>query len=569
MPIMRVRGVGKVGVVKDLPPFELPPEAWSHANNVRFVGGRVEKMGGTLPVLTANMPEESPLCILQRSNTTNPIYGTPTSLYTVEGITHLNISKRDASDPTNATPITYLASPEERWYYTSLSNSVVLNCKRNNPQGLRPRDTYFDDLPGWGYPNGLTGQHHDWKCGRVRSFRNYLIALDMVEDGIELPQRVRWSNISFVNELPPDWIENDDKKDGGFNDLTDSIGRIVDGCPLRDSFVLYTDKDTYLMDYVGGIFIFSFRKLFSDAGLLAPRCVTEFEGQHFVVAQDDIFIHNGSSRKPVASGRLKDFLIKEISGVNPQATQVFSNTSKKEIWIAYAGPGTNELNKLNWSCTKAAVWNWEFDTWSFYDLPKLYDINVALPPETDSKSWDMLQGTEATEDHDSIIPPGTTDLWDDPTWSEELWEAFGKDFVRKVIYGASKDGCLYLLDSGTVFNPYDPVTKTTSVKPILAELVRTHLDMDELVESTRQYKMVRTITPQFSGDGSILVFSGGSENSTTPPTWDGFQVFDILDDVKVDTWSNNRYPAVKFVDSSDGSWLFTGYDIDFVQEGNR
>ena len=67
-----------------------------------------------------------------------------------------------------------------------------------------------------------------WRCGRIRAFRNYLIALDMVESGVELPQRVRWSNVSFVNELPPDWVEDDDKRDGGFNDLTDSIGIELD-----------------------------------------------------------------------------------------------------------------------------------------------------------------------------------------------------------------------------------------------------------------------------------------------------------------------------------------------------
>ena len=568
MPIMRVRGVGKLGTIKDLPPFELPPEAWSHSNNVRFVGGRIEKMGGNQPVLTQNMPNETPLCVLQRNNTSTLIYGTETSLYKIDGITHINIGKRSTSDQ-NSGPVTYNATPEERWYYTSLSNSLVLNCKNSDPQGLRPHEEYFADLPGWGYPTGPSGAKKDWKCGRIRAFRNYLIALDMVEGGIELPQRVRWSNVSFVNDLPPDWIENDDKKDGGFNDLTDSVGRIVDGCPLRDSFVLYTDKDTYLMDYVGGTFIFSFRKLFSDAGLLAPRCVAEFEGQHFVVAQDDIFIHNGSSRKPVASGRIKEFLIKEITGVNPMATQVFSNTSRKEIWISYAGAGSTGADKTTWACTKAAVWNWEYDTWSFYDLPHSYDINMALPPETSVKSWDILDGTEATGSVDSIIPNGAVDLWDSEKWSSEPWEEFGKDFIKRVMYSASKDGCFYLLDTGHIFNTYDSVTKTSTQKPIVSEMVRTHIDMDELVESTRRYKMVRTITPQFSGNGSILVFSGGSENATEPPTWDGYQVFDILDDVKADAWSNNRYPAIKFVDSSDGSWIFTGYDIDFIQEGDR
>ncbi|QDH46867.1 hypothetical protein LAh9_143 [Aeromonas phage LAh_9] len=568
MPTFRVRGIGKVGTIKDLPPFELPPEAWSTSNNVRFVGGRVEKMGGMLPVLTTNMPDETPLCVFQKSNTNSVIYGTPTSIYRIDGISHFKISRNLSTTPGQEDFYVYGASPEDRWYYTSLSNSIIMNYKGDNPQGLRPTDDYFVNLPGWGIPS-KEGVQKTWRCGRIRAFRNYLIALDMVEDGVELPQRVRWSNVSFVNELPPDWVEDDDKKDGGFNDLTDSIGKIVDGHPLRDSFVVYTDKDTYLMDYVGGVFIFNFRKLFSDSGLLAPNCVAEFEGQHFVVAQDDIFIHNGSSRKPVASGRLKEYLINEISGINSQATQVFSNTSRKEIWITYAGTGSIGADKTGWSCNKAAVWNWEYDTWSFYDLPQVYDINMAPPPETDTLSWDQLCGTEADPPNDSIIPIGCEDVWDSDKWSEEQWQEYGKDFIRRVIYCASKDKCLYLLDTGTEFVDYDSVNKTNNPRPIVAELIRTHLDMDEAVESTRRYKMIRHIVPQFSGTGEVLVFYGGSENSTNPPTWDGYQVYNIEEDVKVDSWSNNRYPAIKFVDSSGGTWSFTGYDIDFIQEGLR
>lgn len=571
MPIMRVRGIGGKGVIKDLPSFELPPEAWSHANNVRFVAQRIEKMGGYFPVLVDGMPDETPLAILTRNNTQDQIYGTADSIYMVNGRQHLNVSQLvedpdSTSDPKDKIPMKYEAAPESTWYYTTLSNAIVMNTPLNNPQGLVPYKSTFEDVPGWGWPSKTKRPDpskpdekspSDWKAGRVRSFRNYLVALDMVEDGVNLPQRVRWSNVAYVNELPPDWIEDDEAKDGGFNDLTDANGRIVDGMPLRDSFVIYTDQETYLMEYVGGVLIFQFKKLFSDSGILAPECAVEFEQKHFVITKDDIFVHNGSSKQPVASGRVKQYLIDEISSVNPLATKVFAYTPQKEIWIQYVGPGqtSKEDPTLQWTCNRCAVWNWEWDTWYFYDIPPSFDINMAPPPDLTTPEWE-----DCGEDDDH---------WDSEKWSAEQWNELGKDFVRRIPYIASADKALYTVDTGEEQVRWDAVAKEEKKRPVVAELLRAHLDMDEAVESTRSHKFIKHITPQFRGEGNIHCYVGGSPNATQEPTWDNYQIFDIEEDIKIDAFSNNRYPALKFIDFQKGQWSFQGYDIDFVQEGNR
>lgn len=572
MPIFKVRGVGSKGVVKDTPSFELTPDTWSHANNVRFVASRAEKFGGHFPVLEEGMGG-TPLAVLYRNNTQSQIYGTATGLYMVVGKQHFNMSKDDANHP--GTSYTYKASPESTWYYTTMSNAVIMNTPLDDPQGLTPSADTFVDLPNWGVPKKGNPVKLDWKCGRIRSYKNYLVALDMTESGINIPQRIRWSNVAYINSLPPDWYEDDENSDGGFNDLSDATGRLVDGVPLRDSFVIYTDKETYLMEYVGGIMVFQFKKLFSDTGILAPECAVEFEQKHFVIARDDIFIHNGSSKQPIASARVKQHLIEEISSVNPLATKVFAYTPAKEIWITYVGPGQttdvastwDEFTKLSkeersvttgdvmWTCNKCAVWNWEWDTWTFMDIPPSFDINMAPPPDLDSPEWEDFVDVD--------------DYWDSDKNVEVQWSSLGKDFVKNVPYIASPDGCLYTLDTGDVFIKYLKDTGTYRVRPIVAELLRTHLDMDEMVENTRLYKFLKTITPQFRGTGNIWCYVGGSNNPTESPTWDSSQLYDVEEDVKIDTFSNNRYPAIRFVDHSTGKWSLQGYDIDFVVEGNR
>lgn len=575
MPIFKVRGLGSKGVIKDTPSFDLPPEAWSHANNMRFVAQRAEKVGGYFPVLEAEMPG-TPLSILYRNNTQSQIYGTKDSLYMVNGRRHYNVSRYDneGENQSESNLYKYRAGPESTWYYTTLSNAVIMNTPYDDPQGMIPGEDRFKTLPNWGRPkSNKPDEVVDWKCGRIRSYKNYLIALSMVEGGVAMPQRVRWSNVSYVNDLPPDWYEDSDTSDGGFNDLSDANGRIIDGVPLRDSFVIYTDKETYLMEYIGGILLFQFKKLFSDSGILAPECAVEFEQKHFVISHDDIFIHNGSSKQPVASARVKKYLIDEISSVNPLATKVFAYTPAKEIWITYVGPGQtsesastwSEFEKLEnraalsgdilWTCNKCAVWNWEWDTWSFRDIPPSFDINMAPPPDLDSPEWDDFTNPE--------------DFWESEENIEVQWSPLGKDFVKNVPYVASADGCLYTLDTGDVYIRYRKEDQTYTIHPIVGELVRNYLDMDELVENTRMHKFIKTITPQFSGVGEVWCYVGGSVNPTDSPTWDSSCLFNLETDVKIDTFSNNRYPAIRFVNYSVGAWTFQGYDIDFVVEGNR
>ena len=556
MPIMRVRDIGAKGVIKDLPSFDLPSSAWTDSNNVRFIANRIEKIGGFFPVLYENMPDEAPLAILSRNNSQDQLYATKDSIYLVNGRNHYNVSKLHKNESGEDVPYSYHAIPESTWYYTTLSNSIVMNTPLDNPQGLTPGADKFSDIPGWGIPNKSSPNTKvDWKAGRIRAYKNYLVALDLTEAGVGYPQRVRWSDISYVNGLPTNWYQDSETNDGGFNDLSDANGRIVDGLPLRDSFVVYTDQETYLMEYIGGINIFQFKKLFSESGILAPECVAEFEQKHFVITKDDIFVHNGSSKQPVASGRVKQYLIEEISSTNPYATKVFAYTPRKEIWITYVGPGQkSETNSdLGWTCNKCAIWNWEWDTWYFTDIPPSFDINLAPPPEVDTLMWEEF----SEED----------DYWDSTKWKDEQWSILGKDFVRRIPYIASSDKCLYTIDTGE-----DQVRRVGGKevrKPVVASLTRYQLDMDEVVESIRSHKFIKHITPQIRGNGEIHCYVGGSNNSTQEPTWDNYQIFDIEEDVKIDAFSNNRYPAIRFMDFGKGSWSFQGYDIDFVVEGVR
>lgn len=559
MPVFRMRQLGGVGVVTDLPSFDLPPNAWTKALNVRFFGNKIQKMGGNIGVVTQNMPDVTPISICQRPNTKSIIYGTNNKIYRTEGNFHYDCTRLNVT-----VPVPYTATPKLNWYYTWLSNSVIMNNVNDVPQGLVPGSNFFIDLPNWGFASTAHTTLKYWRTPRIRTFKDYLICLGMYEGADSVnntwyPQRIRWSDVSFIDNLPSNWHEDDPNSDGGFVDLSNAIGTVVDGVAMADKFIIYTDRETYMMDYVGGDFIFNFRKIFSDAGILAPECAVEFEGQHFVISQDDIFVHNGSTRQSCASGRIKDYLLNEISSTNPQATKVFAYPKRKEIWIQYVSPGSSSdnddpIDPDSYACDKVAVWNYESDTWSFYEIAKSFDINICTNTNDTDKNWSDYWNESSDE-------------WDNAVQEAEVWNTQSQTFKRQILMSASKDKKVYALDVGNYFNY--KMNNISYKRPMYSIIERRAIDFDESVEDISRHKMITKLTPQISGYGTLKFEIGGSNYPDDAPIYEEQMLYKLGEDDRVDCFVNYRYPSIKITDSSISDWNLTSIDVTFLLEGTR
>lgn len=51
MPLVPIQNVGQIGIIKDTPPYNLPPNAWSDGNNVRLLDNGVKKCAGYQEVM--------------------------------------------------------------------------------------------------------------------------------------------------------------------------------------------------------------------------------------------------------------------------------------------------------------------------------------------------------------------------------------------------------------------------------------------------------------------------------------------------------------------------------------
>ena len=183
-----------------------------------------------------------------------------------------------------------------------------INREDRVPVFRAPNGTDYADLTNW------PSVTH--RCVALRAYGDFLIALNTTETTVNYPTRVRFSDIATANAVPSSWDDTDTTKSAGFNDLVDLKDKIVDGLALQSNFIIYTITEAMLMEFVGGTFVFNFRKLFNDAGIINTNCVVEVEGKHYCFGQSDIYVHDGTAKQSICDNRVRDFIFKNMNAKN-------------------------------------------------------------------------------------------------------------------------------------------------------------------------------------------------------------------------------------------------------------
>src|SRR3989304_576045 len=93
MAEVSIENIGKIGLIQDRLPQDLPPEAWSYARNIRFTGSAAQKFKGYVSVFSGIVVQ--PLHILPwvTDVTAYWMYMSGARIYTVTGSTHANITR--------------------------------------------------------------------------------------------------------------------------------------------------------------------------------------------------------------------------------------------------------------------------------------------------------------------------------------------------------------------------------------------------------------------------------------------------------------------------------------------
>src|SRR6478735_4718714 len=108
--IVDINDLATVGQVNDRPPYMLPPEAWTLAENIRYTKDGVEVLAGWASVF--GTPGVAPHFAMPVKSTSQTywLYTSLTKGYVYDGSTHTNITRQTAGVDVN-----YTANDTANW----------------------------------------------------------------------------------------------------------------------------------------------------------------------------------------------------------------------------------------------------------------------------------------------------------------------------------------------------------------------------------------------------------------------------------------------------------------------
>jgi hypothetical protein len=363
----------------------------------------------------------------------------------------------------------------------------------------------------------------------MRSYKSYLVALNITKAGTEFPTTVKWSAPADPGEIPSTWDETNPANDAGENPLADTGGAIVDGRKMRDAFFIYKEDSVYSMNYVGGTFVFNFRQIFDDIGALSKDSIAEFNAKHFVVGQGDVYVHNGIQKESVIDGKMRSYLFSNIRADAYKRLFVVPDYANTEMWVCYCSADKNDLTDK--SCDKALVWNWDENTWSIRELP---NVRYGTYGIVDPKLADYWDATVGAWDTDSVV------------WGEANYNPS----KLKILFTSSKNDKVYVVGNTSLFDG----------QPFESFLERREISLGD----DRRLKTVTSVTPHVSGDGLMNFYIGTSYIEDGAITWRGPFAYNIGSQYKIDCRVVGRYIAFRAIVSSASNWSLSGYTLELA-----
>ena len=512
--------IAPYGVVRDIPPQRADPAFWTFAQNLDFNENKTERQRGYI-----NRPL-APLFSPERLHYRR-FEGTDQFLYAGnDGIGVMTGTQNDIT-PTGYPTVLSLTPGEHNW--TSLNGIPVWNHPGFTPHyHIGDTSVRMLQLPNW---------PATWACQVVRSFKFYLLAINVTEAGVEYENQIRWSSSADVGSVPAEWTPSA-TNDAGDMFFAATPGAVIDAVPLRDNLVVYKDNSTYLMQFIGQPFIFRQRIVFATQGLLAANCATEWRGRHFVAIEGDIMVHDGNSGQSVADKFVRRDIFDNISPNYADRSFVMHDPAALSMNFYFPSRSSD-----GW-CDKRAIWNYRDNVWSVQDTtPDVVSHatigNYAFAGlgedwqtdlgtwDSDSTEWDDTTQT-GVQDKTLVGLPVTTEL-------AQPIRGFGRNgqAVASQMAWATKDlGALYA----------DSPNRLAYVDRIWIDAIS-------------------------GGNATLFVKVGWQENESSPVRFGRERSFVIGKDKCLGIQEKGRYVTIQLRAETDVDWSFVSMTLDCRIQG--
>ena len=178
---------------------------------------------------------------------------------------------------------------------------------------------------------------------------------------------------SAYHSLLVPWSSQENFKDwtasatntAGSNPLSTG-SRIIGGMHSRQAVMIWTDTATHTMQYVGGPFVFRFRHIGDNTGLIAPHAAAEFNGIPFWMGDTNFFVWQGGAVQTLDC-TVRRYIFDDLNW--NQRDKIFAGINSEFNEITWLYPSVNSLE-----CNRYVSYNplenyWvygtgKFTTWS-------------------------------------------------------------------------------------------------------------------------------------------------------------------------------------------------------------
>lgn len=519
-----IRDLGAVGLVTDVLPYRLPPNAWTDVRNVRFLNGEMYSTLGHKRIMGA--PTTPPHWIFPAVSASGGVplwaYAGPADIYATDGTTHGKITRVSG---------VYTGTVDTRFQGSPFGGLFVFNNGVDVPQLWNGPEiaTKLIDLPNW--PASTTAK-------LFRPFGRFLVAYDVIKSGTRYKHLIKWSDLADPGTVPGSWNEADPTILAGENVLNETDGEILEAKQLGQTNFIYKSDSVIRMEFVGGTFVFDFKTAFGDFGILSGDCVAEWKGQHVVAGREDVLIHNGVDYRPLLQGKYRRDYSGRLSSSKADRSFVAMNYGENEAWVCFPEEGAE------WP-SLAMIVNLDSGATTLRDLDDISHMAFSVPPSATGTSFDSI----ATP-FDSMVG---------------FFDQSNSGKVKKQIIGVSPTnipynptvGAIHLFDSGLDFDGAPIIAYAEREQILVGGITKDGYQADHTREKFISELWPKITLPQ---SGSLKIRIGVQENFKDPIAWTDFVFND--GDLTIEPALDCRIWSIRFESDDPGhAWNINEYDI--------
>ena len=190
---------------------------------------------------------------------------------------------------------------------------------------------------------------------------------------------VRWANAEDFNQWTPSATNT-----SGDVILTDGT-EIIGAVRSRNAINVWTDNALWLMTFIGGNDVFSFKQMGTNCGLIAPHAAVDFDGRTFWMGEDNFYAFDGQVRN--LNCTVKRYIFDRINKTNKDKVYAGINSEFKEIVWLYPSTGQDECDSYVIFNPVENYWVYGSGFWTTYSDKNVFNNTITTGTSTAGSSY--------------------------------------------------------------------------------------------------------------------------------------------------------------------------------------